>query len=94
MYVIFQLEEIIVPGRLSSTVAVNRHAQFKPHLDTGSGTGQSTHFFLKHVIFSVFVLNFVEKKIAIQKSFPPRKISFYNFHFSSKSKNAFFKTLM
>jgi ribosomal protein L13 len=43
MYAIFQLEKIIVPGRLSSTVAVNRHAQFKPHLDTGSGTGQSNH---------------------------------------------------
>jgi len=41
MHAIFQLEEDLMPGRRSSTVAVNKHAQFKPHVDTGSGSGQS-----------------------------------------------------
>ena len=26
----------------SSTIAINRHAQFKPHRDSGAGAGQST----------------------------------------------------
>lgn len=38
----FQLERILKPNRKpSSTIAVNRHAQFTPHVDTGSGAGQS-----------------------------------------------------
>lgn len=36
------LERALMPDRPpSSTIAVNRNAQFKPHLDSGSGAGQS-----------------------------------------------------
>lgn len=36
------LEKVICPHRKpSSTIAVNRHAQFLPHRDTGVGSGQS-----------------------------------------------------
>jgi hypothetical protein len=39
----FQLEAVLVPGREgSSTIAVNRRAQFRPHYDSGGGAGQST----------------------------------------------------
>ncbi len=35
------LEHIILPGRpASSTIVVNKHAQFKPHKDSGAGAGQ------------------------------------------------------
>eukprot|EP00930_Biecheleria_cincta_P045781 TRINITY_DN31554_c0_g1_i1.p1 TRINITY_DN31554_c0_g1~~TRINITY_DN31554_c0_g1_i1.p1 ORF type:complete len:611 (-),score=85.52 TRINITY_DN31554_c0_g1_i1:20-1852(-) len=38
----FDLERILLPERLpSSHVCVNRNAQFKPHLDSGKGRGQS-----------------------------------------------------
>lgn len=37
----FQLEREIAPRRPpSSTIAVNRHAQFRPHRDSGAGNGQ------------------------------------------------------
>ncbi len=39
----FELERALMPNRTpSSTIAVNRHAQFSPHTDSGSGAGQST----------------------------------------------------
>ena len=38
----FLLENAICPNRKgSSTIAVNRHAQFRPHRDSGAGNGQS-----------------------------------------------------
>jgi hypothetical protein len=38
----FQLERVLLPHRIpSSTIAINRHAQFLPHRDTGVGAGQS-----------------------------------------------------
>lgn len=38
----FLLEKAICPNRKgSSTIAVNRHAQFRPHRDSGAGNGQS-----------------------------------------------------
>lgn len=38
----FLLERIITPHRPpSSTIAINRHAQFRPHRDSGAGNGQS-----------------------------------------------------
>lgn len=38
----FLLEKIISPSRPpSSTIAINRHAQFRPHRDSGAGNGQS-----------------------------------------------------
>lgn len=38
----FRLERILFPHRPpSSTIAINRHAQFKPHRDSGAGNGQS-----------------------------------------------------
>ena len=38
----FELEKVIAPHRPpSSTIAVNKHAQFRPHRDTGAGNGQS-----------------------------------------------------
>ena len=37
----FGLEQALMPHRPpSSTIAVNRHAQFKPHTDSGNGAGQ------------------------------------------------------
>ena len=30
-----------VPRPPSSTIAINRHAQFRPHRDSGAGNGQS-----------------------------------------------------
>jgi hypothetical protein len=37
----FLLEKLIAPHRPpSSTIAVNRHAQFRPHRDSGAGNGQ------------------------------------------------------
>jgi hypothetical protein len=39
----FELEAALRPGREpSSTIAINRNAQFRPHLDSGAGAGQST----------------------------------------------------
>lgn len=39
----FELEAALCPGRIpSATIAVNRHAQFLPHRDSGAGTGQSS----------------------------------------------------
>lgn len=39
----FELEVALCPGREpSSTIAVNRNAQFRPHTDSGAGAGQST----------------------------------------------------
>jgi hypothetical protein len=33
---------VLYPDRIpSSTIAVNRHAQFRPHRDSGAGNGQS-----------------------------------------------------
>jgi tRNA U38,U39,U40 pseudouridine synthase TruA len=38
----FQLEKVIAPNRPpSATIAINRHASFKPHRDTGAGAGQT-----------------------------------------------------
>lgn len=38
----FELEAVLLPDRPpSSTIAVNRHAKFKPHVDSGAGAGQS-----------------------------------------------------
>ena len=40
---IFELERAILPNRVpSTTVAINKHAQFKIHRDSGAGSGQST----------------------------------------------------
>jgi hypothetical protein len=39
----FELERILCPNREpSSTIAINRNAQFRPHTDSGAGAGQST----------------------------------------------------
>ena len=39
----FELEKSLRPDRQSSsTIAINRHAQFLPHRDSGAGSGQST----------------------------------------------------
>lgn len=39
----FALEQALLPDREpSSTIAVNRNAQFRPHVDSGAGAGQST----------------------------------------------------
>eukprot|EP01050_Picozoa_sp_SAG11_P026754 SAG11_NODE_6525_length_1294_cov_5.594142_1_plen_123_part_00 len=36
------LEALLFPARpASTTLAVNRHAQFRPHTDSGAGAGQS-----------------------------------------------------
>ena len=41
MLACFELEMLISPGRIpSSTIAINRHAQFRPHRDSGAGSGQ------------------------------------------------------
>lgn len=38
----FELESILLPNRpASTTIAINRHAQFRPHIDSGTGAGQS-----------------------------------------------------
>lgn len=38
----FDLEAALMPNRPpSSTIAVNRHARFRPHIDNGAGAGQS-----------------------------------------------------
>jgi hypothetical protein len=38
----FLLERCLRPERMpSATIAINRHAQFKPHRDSGAGSGQS-----------------------------------------------------
>lgn len=38
----FELETKLMPDRASSTIAINRNAQFRPHTDSGAGAGQST----------------------------------------------------
>ena len=38
----FELERQLFPSRASSTIAINRNAQFRPHTDSGAGAGQST----------------------------------------------------
>jgi tRNA U38,U39,U40 pseudouridine synthase TruA len=39
----FKLERVLMPNREpSSTIAINRNAQFRPHTDSGAGAGQST----------------------------------------------------
>ena len=39
----FELEVALCPDRMpSSTIAINRNAQFRPHTDNGAGAGQST----------------------------------------------------
>jgi hypothetical protein len=38
----FELERVLCPNREpSSTIAINRNAQFRPHTDSGAGAGQS-----------------------------------------------------
>lgn len=38
----FELERVLLPGRPgSSTIAVNKNAEFLPHVDNGAGAGQS-----------------------------------------------------
>eukprot|EP00605_Chrysophyceae_sp_TOSAG23-4_P002164 GSChrysophyteH1.ASY1.ANO1.2392.1 assembled CDS len=40
---VFELERLILPNRTpSTTIAINKHAQFKIHRDSGAGSGQST----------------------------------------------------
>ena len=40
---LLRLERAIRPNRpVSTTITVNRHAQFRPHRDSGAGAGQST----------------------------------------------------
>ena len=40
---LLKLEKAICPGRpCSTTITVNRHAEFRPHRDSGAGAGQST----------------------------------------------------
>lgn len=40
---LLRLETAICPGRpISTTITVNRHAEFRPHRDSGAGAGQST----------------------------------------------------
>jgi len=42
MHAAFELERAVFPNRTpSSTIAINKHAQFKPHRDSGAGSGQS-----------------------------------------------------
>ncbi|KAL3934528.1 MAG: hypothetical protein SGBAC_009779, partial [Bacillariaceae sp.] len=38
----FDLETKLFPNRASSTIAINRNAQFRPHTDSGAGAGQSS----------------------------------------------------
>ena len=39
----FELEKSLCPDRISSsTIAINRNAQFRPHTDSGAGVGQGT----------------------------------------------------
>ena len=39
----FDLERALCPNRPpSTTIAINRHAQFLPHRDSGAGSGQSS----------------------------------------------------
>jgi hypothetical protein len=38
----FALEAKLYPNRASSTIAINRNAQFRPHTDSGAGAGQSS----------------------------------------------------
>ena len=39
----FELERALCPNRPpSTTIAINRHAQFLPHRDSGAGSGQSS----------------------------------------------------
>lgn len=39
----FKLEKALFPNRpVSATIAINRHAQFNPHRDSGAGAGQTT----------------------------------------------------
>jgi hypothetical protein len=41
MRCVFELEKVLLPERLaSSTIAVNKHAEFLPHVDSGAGAGQ------------------------------------------------------
>ena len=38
----FRLEAVLLPNRpSSSTIAINRNAVFRPHTDSGAGSGQS-----------------------------------------------------
>lgn len=38
----FRLEKALLPNRApSATIAINRHAQFLPHRDSGAGAGQT-----------------------------------------------------
>lgn len=42
MLACFKLERLLGPARSpSSTIAINRHARFKPHRDNGAGNGQT-----------------------------------------------------
>ena len=37
------MEHLLLPSRTpSSTIAINRHAQFRPHRESGAGNGQSS----------------------------------------------------
>jgi hypothetical protein len=43
MQACFELETLLCPHRQpSTTIAINRHAQFLPHRDSGAGAGQTT----------------------------------------------------
>lgn len=42
MLACFELERVLCPHRPpSSTIAINKHAQFSPHRDSGAGSGQT-----------------------------------------------------
>ena len=42
MLACFILEKLLCPNRApSATIAINKHAQFLPHRDSGAGSGQS-----------------------------------------------------
>ena len=42
MLACFELERVLCPHRSpSSTIAINKHAQFSPHRDSGAGSGQT-----------------------------------------------------
>jgi tRNA U38,U39,U40 pseudouridine synthase TruA len=62
----FELERALMPDREpSSTIAINRNAQFRPHTDSGAGAGQSTSLIvaLGNYIGGELVVEGVQKDI-------------------------------
>lgn len=53
MLACFKLERLLCPNRPpSSTIAINRHAQFLPHRDTGAGSGQKVSLIVALGVFT------------------------------------------